>query len=51
MNECLQNEVLHYNASDGFNDNYPYPYSFILYAITSMPLHLIEPIKQGNLYS
>ena len=29
----------------------PYPYSFILYAITSMPLHLIEHIKQCNLYS
>ena len=29
----------------------PYPYSFILYAISSMPLHLIEDIKPSNLYS
>ena len=29
----------------------PYPYSFILYAVTSMPLHIIDHIKQSNLYS
>ena len=26
----------------------PYPYSFLFYAITSMPLHLIVHIKQSK---
>ena len=29
----------------------PYPFSFISYALTSMPFHLIEHVKQSNWYS